>query len=178
MHEDDALGSRILADGRVSERVIDIISQGDEPSIREGLELIREPGLEALKESIKNDARAAERIGAFIARGDEQSIRTGLKLIEPFDPNWQRVVKDQQLVKDAIISFYTDLMYKTVNPQAGKYGYAEAEKRLAVLEEIYPDSAEVFQVRSELKSHKNTEISRLNDRFNELLKAVMVSRSK
>lgn len=167
---------KILADGRVRERVIALLSQGEEPSIRDGLELIREPGFEALKESIKSDARAAQMIGAFIARGDEQSIRTGLKLIEPFDPNWQRVVKDQQTVKNAIIEFYTRLMYSTIDPSQGKYGYTQAAQPLKELEKIYPDSAEVFQVRRDIETHKSKELAQLRDRYTQLLDAGNVLR--
>jgi hypothetical protein len=174
--ENDDQRAKILADDRVRERVIALISQGDEPSIRDGLELIREPGFEALQESIKSDARAAQMIGAFIARGDEQSIRTGLQLIEPFDPNWQRVVKDQQAVKNAIIEFYTASMYSTIDPSQGKYGYSQAAQPLAVLEGIYPDSAEVFQVRRDLETHKSKALMRLRDRYTTLLDAGKVIR--
>ena len=163
--------ARVLEDERTRDVVVGLITQGGERGIRDGLALIQGEGLQPLRAAIKDDTRTVEVIAGFIGRGDEESIRTGLELIEPFDTNWQRVVKDQPKAKTAIIDLYVDRMYQNILPEERKFDYAHAGRELAALEALYPDSADVFRIRNELKAHKEAELGKLNILYTQLLDA-------
>ena len=163
--------ARVLEDERTRDVVVGLITQGGERGIRDGLALIQGEGLQPLRAAIKDDTRTVEAIAGFIGRGDEESIRTGLELIEPFDTNWQRVVKDQPKAKTAIIDLYVDRMYQNILPEERKFDYAHAGRELAALEALYPDSADVFRIRNELKAHKEAELGKLNILYTQLLDA-------
>ena len=167
--EDPEQAQLVLEDKRTRDVVIALMEAGDEAGIREGLALIQDPNLAPLRLSVQNDQRAKDAIAALIGRGDEQSIDTGLDLIRPFDPDWQRVIMDHPTAKEAIIGLFTGKMYAGIDPVQGRYEYARAHTHLEALEALYPDSAEVFQIRNELAAHRQGELVKLGERYNALL---------
>ena len=169
--EDPEQAQLVLEDERTRDVVIALMQAGEESGIREGLALIRDENLAALRLSVQNDQRAKDALAALIAGGDEQSINTGIPLIRPFDPDWQRTVMDHPTAKEAVITLYTNKMYTGIDPAAGRFDYTSAQSHLETLETLYPDSAEVFQIRNDLNAHRAGELAKLSDRFNAALNA-------
>ena len=160
---------KILVDKRTQNAIFDLLESGEETRLRDALALIRTPGAEELREAIKDDLRTIEALAAFIGRGDEKSIRTGLRLIEPFEVRWQRVVTESGAVKDPIIEYFQREVARAFLPAEGRYDYVGAQAKLTMLEALYPDSADVFQIRGELETVRSAELAARTARFDALL---------
>ena len=159
----------VFQDERARDSVISLMTSGDETLLRQSLEIVNKEGFEALRQTIQSDERANDAVASLFQRGDEESIKSGLGLIAPFDATWRRIIMDDARVKDAIFGLYTGKMYAVVDQQKNLYDYAEARRSFATLDQLYPDSADVFRIGNELTAHREGQIERLSSEYRALL---------
>ncbi len=147
--------------------VTEVIKRDDANALENGLSLLNEIESDDLRLSVKEDGRLIVTIAAFIGSGDEDRILNSLRLIQPVESegqraiNWQRAITEQDIARKAIFALYTHRMYAHIVPEKREFNYESAEAPLADLSALYPDSAEVFQIRRELQNHKSRQLNSL-----------------
>ena len=166
--EDDEQTELVLADERFRDAVIQLM-RGGESGLRSGLAIIQGAGLQTLRRAVQDHQETKIAIASLIAQGDEESITAGLRLIEPFDDSWERSVKEIDEAKQAVVQFFTDRIWAEILPEDSKWDYPTALKHLDEFEVIYPGSADGLRIRNELKAHRGQELTRLDERYRQLL---------
>ncbi len=162
-----ALGYPLLVnyiDEKDREEVMAIVTQPGLENISTGLESARGLGEEQFK-LILDDPRSSKAIAGFIAKGDDKSVSSGLAFIKAYPDDWQTAVKDDEQAKEAIFNYYAKRITTLFAPEQQKYNFEGANKELELLDQLFPDSAQVFQVRNDLKESKKNILTDLSDRY-------------
>ena len=161
-------------DRREREEVIAVIQNGDLGSLQAGLEQVQALPDPDQREAIVDDQRVIDAVVAHITRGDAQSIAEGRALLEPFPDSLRRTVMQDARTRQAIIEFYETQRLAAANPSEGRYDFPAALEAIDRLKSIYPDSATVYRIETELLTERDTLLNELGNRYNDLLAAGML----
>ncbi len=151
------------------EQIISVIERPGLANLRQGLDeanALEDPEQLNL---ILNDSRTKNAIVAFVTDGGEKRINELLSLIAPYDPNWQRDVKQLEQIKSAIMNFFNEKIHQAFNVKEDRYDFSAASALIAELDRLYPDSAKVLQRRTLLNHEKATKLAELSKDYTRYL---------
>ncbi len=106
-------------------------------------------------------------IVAQIASGREDTIKAALATTRGLDERSRKAILEQ--AKDTLIKFYEGRAEAAVDSSKGHYDFPLAMTEIAKAKALYPDSATVLNIESDLESRKNRLLNDLTGRFNDLL---------
>ncbi len=158
-----------LIDKYRREQVISIFEQPGIESLRTGLDAAAALDDPDQLNLVLNDPRTKDAIVAAVADGGEKSINQVLSLMAPFDPNWQRDVKEIEQVKSAIMNVFNSKIHDAFNVKQDRYDYATASAVIAELDRLYPDSAKVLQRKTLLNQERGKKLAELSDDYTRYL---------
>jgi len=159
------------------EELIAKVQQGGAQGIRDGLAQARTLGEEQLA-LVLEDERVINAAAALIATDDGRGVEGALALLGAYPDEWRRRVKDVEAARKAIFDHYEGRIQAGFSPAEGRFDFPAAEKDLARLDALYPDSAQVFQLRSTLADSKTATLADLGARYKELKSAGKLIPSK
>jgi len=160
--------NRYLETQRVEE-LIAVLQQGGAQAIRDGLERARALGEEPF-ERVLADERTVATVAAFLA-ADDANVQPGLALIAGYPQSFQQQVKEVEAARAAIIAHYEARITADFAPAGQRYDYPGAIEDWAELDRLYPDSAQVFQLRGTLEDLKRETLAALGERYKALKEA-------
>lgn len=137
-------------------------------ALTEGLRLalaIRDPAEQA---RVLADPRTGAAVARVIAHGDPRSVDAGLAAIRELPAAWQRAVRDQPLVRDAVFAVHRRAIREAFAPESGRLRFRTAAAHLDTLIALYPDSARVMALRDTLATEHEQLLARLTARWRAL----------
>ncbi|NIS07118.1 MAG: protein kinase [Gammaproteobacteria bacterium] len=158
-----------------NEAIINVLETGGVENIAKGLEMIQALESESQRRDVLRDARTRNAVIEHIEKADRHSIREALSLIRPFDADWQIDIRDDPRAREVIILHYQQRIDTAFNPMEGRLDYDAAMELVTTLSELYPNSARVLTMRTELIERRSRELDRLIEAYNTLLADLQVS---
>ena len=151
------------------EQIVSVIAEGGLEDMRRGLEQAAALGDQEQMTLVLNDPRTKDAIVAYAADGGDKKINKLLALIEPYDPNWQRDIKEAEAVKSAVMNIYKSRIHGAFNVKEDRYDFVTASDLIAELDRLYPDSAKVLQERTRLSQEKAMKLAELSQDYTRFL---------
>jgi serine/threonine protein kinase len=147
------------------EQIISTISQRGIENVRGGLDQAKALDDPDQLDLILNDRRTKEAIVALIADGGEVRVKEWLALIAPFDLQWQREIKEVELVKSAVMNAFDFEIDEAFDVERNRYDFPAASALIASLEQMYPESPQVLRREELLKREKSLALAALSDEY-------------
>ena len=155
---------------RQDAQTVALISQPGIDNIRAGLSRVEALGGERQAQLLRSLA-VQDAIVKHIARGDPLSVHEGLDAITPFNAAFRDQILHREAARKAVFDLYQSRIYAVFDPTEKHYDYPSAAKLMARLDALYPDSAQVFELRSALESEKKAVLSSLGELYEHHLQA-------
>ena len=149
------------------EDVIALVQQGGAQNIGDGLAQAEALG-EGQLALVLDDPRVINAAAELITANNGNSVEGGLEVLATYPADWQGKVKDVDAARTAIFGHYEQRIQASFSPADGHFDFPAAKNNLASLDALYPDSAQVFQLRSTLDDTKRETLTNLGDRYKEL----------
>ncbi len=161
-------------DRREREQIVSVLGGGDLESLRSGLAQVAALPDAEQRARLLADDRVINAVVDYIAKGDKQSIADGRALLEPFPDDFKRRVMNDERTRRAIVDYYEGLRIAAANPAEKRYDFPAAQQAIEELKKIYPDSATVYRIETDVQAEKDTLLNELGNRYNDLLTAGML----
>lgn len=114
--------------------------------------------------------RRAEAIATLIRSGAADSIEQALPQIQALSPDVRAAMLLDEGLRASLIGHFTAQIETATDRERQKYDYPGAEALIGQLQQLFPDSQAVEQIRHRLTTRKNDEIKQQSDRFDEFLR--------
>ncbi|MDX1528379.1 MAG: serine/threonine-protein kinase, partial [Gammaproteobacteria bacterium] len=161
--------ARDFVDKYRRDQIISIMEKPGLANLRQGLNEANALGDPEQINLILNDPRTKSALVAYVADGKENKVNELLALIAPYDPNWQRDVKEDEQVKSAIMNVFNEKIHQAFNVNQDRYDYATASALIGELDRLYPDSAKVLQRKTQLNQERANKLAELSEDYTRYL---------
>jgi serine/threonine protein kinase len=159
---------RNFIDTSKREDVIVAIQQGGAQGFRDTLDQAQKTFNDEQFARLLEDQRVINVAAALISANDGSKVENAVTLLTGYSEPWRRTVLDVDAARKAIFGHYERRIQATFSPTDARFDFPSAVQSLGKLDTLYPDSAQVFQLRSTLNDSKRETLASLDTQYKAL----------
>lgn len=167
-----------LMHARENESILVQMENGSLDSVEQAMGRVRTLDSAEQQSEILDDPRTAGAFAALVARDGGRHVDAVLAMLEQLEEKQRRNLLDTPSVRAAVFSVFEQRIASAFNPADQVLDYPAATRQLETLDRLYPQSAAVLSLSTELKEKRAGLLADLEQRFETLLEQGAITQSE
>ncbi|MDX1513882.1 MAG: protein kinase, partial [Gammaproteobacteria bacterium] len=163
-----------------NEAIIAQIERGNMAGVSVALEKVRSLESFTQKSEIMENPRTVAALAALISGADDRQVDETIRLLNATDARLRQDLFNAPAFRSAVFEVFERRVRDAFSPGEGALDFAVAETQVKMLDGLYPQSAAVLSMTTDLKSRRDEFVAELEGRFESLLEqgAIVASESE